>query len=190
MKKRYLNISILTAFILACALTSLFLLTTSCKEEDQVPEVVVTWKDNLKDIVSIRTEMETKDSGVLVYKYIKNVEYVSGNNANITTETSTLNVNFEFDTTYDKYEKQIKKENSLGINLDRNLYVSYNDSDTLFMGTVNNENINKVLNTEGLSIVDVATIMIQVTNNRLEKVVCTYKTTGQKDVVITTVYGY
>lgn len=190
MKKKYLYIIILTVFFLACAITSVFLFTASCKEEEQVPEVVETWKDNLNDIVSIRTEMETKDSGVLVYKYVKNVEYVSGNNANVTTETSTLNVNFELDTTYDKYEKQIKKENSLAINLDQKLYVSYNDSDTLFMGTVNNENINKVLNTEGLSIVDVATIIMYVNNNRLEKVVCTYKTTGQLDVVITTVYGY
>ena len=110
MKKKYLYIIILTVFFLACAITSVFLFTASCKEEEQVPEVVETWKDNLNDIVSIRTEMETKDSGVLVYKYVKNVEYVSGNNANVTTETSTLNVNFELDTTYDKYEKQIKKD--------------------------------------------------------------------------------
>lgn len=189
MKKKYLFIGIIVLCVIGIALTTILLLTNTCNK-DKKPEEVVTWKENMTEIVSIKTETIMKDSGVIVYKYVKNLEYESGENANIVTETSTLNSSFELDTTYSKEQKVIKKENTLAINLDRNLYLTFNSSENVIMGTVNNENINKVLNTSGLEIKDFATIMITFNENKLNTIVCNYKTSTNKDVTMTVVYGY
>lgn len=191
MKKKHLFICIIILCIIAAVatVTTIILVNKNSNDGDE-PKIEITWKDNMKDIVSITTETTMKDSGVVVYKYVKKLEYISGNNASIITETSTLNASFELDTTYEKEEKVIKKENTLAINLDKNLYLSFNSNENVIMGTVTNENINTVLNTTGLEIKDVATIIITFNENKIKTIECSYKTLTNKDVTTTVVYGY
>lgn len=187
MKKLFIFIGIFVVL-----LSSFSLMFVGCNKDDDndEPAVVVTWKDNMKDLKSFQSETVMKDNGVVVHKYVKKVEYTTGDNATITTETSKLNSSFELDTTYAKEDKEIKREYALAVRLDEALYETYNESSTMIMGTVSNTYINSVLNTTGLEITGVATIVFNMTDNKLMSIVCTYKTTSNLDVTTTVAYVY
>ena len=72
MKKKHLFICIIILCIIAAVatVTTIILVNRNSNEGDE-PKIEITWKDNMKDIVSITTETTMKDSGVVVYKYVK-----------------------------------------------------------------------------------------------------------------------
>ncbi len=145
---------------------------------------------SIETVGVVSSKIEMKDSGVLIYEYLK-VESVTEDKLNVKIDISSLDETFTF-------KKQSSTETVEDLN--RNSFLPFKlkddllddlmiENDTLTC-TVSKENIGKLYALPDFDIDGNAELVLNFENEIIINITCVFKTTSGKDVIIHTEYSY
>jgi len=162
----------------------------SCKKKDEVKEYQNKMIESLKTVQKIKSDLVVTDNDVVVYEYLKELNFTSDSNAQVIETTKTLDQSFNLrEEIITDTIQNVDKSKLLSINLTKGNFNSYSIDNQNFTGEISKEKISNVFN-ESIVIKDVAKMMIYFENNVVVKMECTYLTETNKTVKITTTYEY
>ncbi len=148
--------------------------------------------NSAQTVLEINVDIQLKDQSELVYQHYTTTK-ISETNATIEETISSLGPNFVLDTTSNIQTKEgIKKEDLVGISLDKESLSNVKIKKNLITCEVSKENLSKVLKNNDiyLDMNGNAELIITFEDKKLKSIVCTYKTSTAKDVIINATYAY
>lgn len=146
---------------------------------------------SMKTVQIIDTKVEVKDQDVVVYRYNKIVEFEKDNLATIKFAISNLNSNYELEEkTNEEKNVEVNREQIFSLDLDKKYFSSYEYRDNVLTCEISKENIQKLFNQEELEILNNASLTVKFEDKKITNMICVFKTTSSKDVVINITYQY
>ncbi len=184
-KKTIIIISICVA--VAILVTILCILLFGGKLQKQVKNI----QKSMNDVENITATISVMDTEVLVYQYIKEVDLLNDNSADITVTTRTLNSSYELsDTTNVMHQPTINRKDLFQMTLEKKYLSSYQIKDGTLTFTVSKENIKKVLNSENFVSIGDIEFTIIFNGKQIQSMKCIFQTASLKDVTIDIIYQY
>ena len=141
---------------------------------------------SMQQVKSIDTILSVTDTEILVYQYIKEVDFMEDNSAVITTNNRTLGSSYELG-------DSINTENRndlFKMCLEKKYFSEYQIEDGVLTFDVSKENISKVFNTENFEIMNDAKFTFTFKNKQLVSINCVFQTLSLKNVNIDITYQY
>lgn len=162
---------------------------TSCNKLKKYNKMIM---NSTSSVASLELDIQMLDQSILVYEY-NNKTTINGTSASVVITLSSLNENFELETTQQTEEvANMNRDDLFKINLDSKNLASFTKEKDVITCEVSKANLTTVLTNcdASLDLATNASLVLTFADKKLTKVTCTYQTTTNKTVVINATYTY